>query len=171
VEVADQANEISAAPQVLAAINRTGGVVTGDALFTQRERGQQITQAGGDDVFPVKNHQPGLRQAIAAVLMPPVVSAGHSPVRLPERCTQTVDCGHGRIEYRYLTARSERNADLDWPQVGQVFRLQRVVQRLKTGKLRYEVGFGVTSLPAATCAPQRLMTLIRHHWHIENRLH
>jgi predicted transposase YbfD/YdcC len=49
--------------------------------------------------------------------------------------------------------------------------LQRVRQSKKTGKLTYDVVFGITSLSSQTCSPQRLMHIIRDHWHIENRLH
>jgi predicted transposase YbfD/YdcC len=75
------------------------------------------------------------------------------------------------LEYRYLTVSSQLNDYLHWPHVGQVFRLQRVVQSKKTGKLTSTVVFGITSLTAQVCSPQRLMQLIRDHWHIENRLH
>ena len=72
---------------------------------------------------------------------------------LPESFVQTLSVGHGRIEQRYLTVSSQLNDYLDWPHLGQVFRLQRVVQRQKTGKITYQVVFGVTSLSAAECSP------------------
>ena len=40
-------NEISAAPKVLAGVELTGKVVTGDALFTQRDLSSPIVEAGG----------------------------------------------------------------------------------------------------------------------------
>jgi predicted transposase YbfD/YdcC len=171
IEVENKANEITAAPRLLEAVDLHGCVVTGDAIFTQRSLCEQIVESGGDYVFPVKDNHPKLRQAIADLFMPAEVSAGHSPVRLPETHAQTLNHGRGRTEYRYLTASSQLNDYLDWPHLGQVFRLQRVVQHRKTGKLTYEVVFGITSLSAADCSPDRLLQLIRQHWHIENRLH
>lgn len=171
VEVENKANELTHAPQVLDRLDLDGCVVTGDALFTQRELCDQIVQAGGDYLFPVKDNQPNLRREIAELFMPAPVRPGQGRVQLPETCIQTDDCGHGRIEQRYLTVSTHLNAYLDWPHVGQVFRLQRVVKRQKTGHLTYEVVFGVTSASAEACPPQRLMQLIRQHWHIENRLH
>ena len=85
--------------------------------------------------------------------------------------THTLDSGHRRIECRYLTSTTQLNDYLDWPQVGQVFRVQRVVQDGKTQRLTYEVVFGVTSLTPDQVSPRRLMQMVRHHWHIENRLH
>lgn len=171
VEVERKANEIVAAPHLLAAIDLRECVVTGDAMFTQRDLCEQIVLGGGDYVFPAKGNQAHLQQAIADVFMPAAVSAAHHPIPLPESHAQTLSIGHGRIEQRYLTVSSQLNDYLDWPHLGQVFRLQRVIQRQKTGKITYQVVFGVTSLSARDCSPERLMQLLRTHWHIENRLH
>ncbi len=171
VEVDTKANEITAAPRLLEAVDLRNCVVTGDAMFTQRSLCAQIVLAGGDYVLPVKDNQPTLRRAIAQVFVPAPVTPGHSAVRLPETTAQTLNSGHGRIEHRYLTVSSQLNEYLDWPHLGQVFRLQRVVRHTNTGKLTYQVVFGVTSLTAEACSPDRLMYLLRTHWHIENRLH
>ena len=37
--------------------------------------------------------------------------------------------------------------------------------------MTYQVIFGITSLSQDQCSPQQLMTFVRSHWHIENRLH
>jgi predicted transposase YbfD/YdcC len=171
VEVGAKANEITAAPQLLEAIDLRDCVVTGDAMFTQQALCDQIVVAGGDYVLPVKDNHPTLRRAIADVFMPAPVTPGHGVVRLPETATQTLNHGRGRTEYRYLTVSAQLNSYLDWPHVGQVFRLQRVVHHTKTGQLTYQVVFGITSLTADECSPERLMHLLRSHWHIENRLH
>lgn len=171
MEVDRKANEISAAPQLLETIDLRDCVITGDAMFTQRDLCEQIVLAGGDYVLPVKANQSKMLETIAEVFVPAPVSAGHSRVDLPEACVQTLSSGHGRIEYRYLTVSSQLNNYLDWPHLGQVFRLQRVVQRQKTNKITYQVIFGVSSLTTDGCSPQHLMALVRDHWQIENRLH
>lgn len=171
VEVESKANEIVAAPKLLEALDLRDCVVTGDAMFTQRDLCEQIVLAGGDYVFPVKGNQAKLQEAIADVFMPSPVTAGHSRHILPETYAQTLSTGHGRIEYRYLTLSSQLNDYLDWPHLGQVFRLQRVVHHQKTGQITYQVVFGITSLAVEDCPPERLMQLVRQHWHIENRLH
>jgi len=171
IEVESKANEIAAAPRLLASIDLTNCVVTGDAMFTQRDLCVQIVAAGGDFVFPVKANQQSLQHAIADLFMPPEVAKGHQPIALPETFVQTTSIGHGRIEKRYLTVSSQLNAYLDFPHVKQVFRLQRVIHNQRTGKITYQVVFGITSLSAEVCPPQRLIALSRSHWHIENRLH
>ena len=60
VEVDSHENEIVAAPQVLKRLDLQGKIVTGDALLTQRKLAQQIVEARGDYVFPVKDNQPHL---------------------------------------------------------------------------------------------------------------
>jgi hypothetical protein len=57
----------------------------------------------------------------------------------------------------------------DWPHLGQVCRLERMV--ICKGKTTQEVAYAVTSLPPQEANPQRLLTLWRGHWGIENRLH
>jgi predicted transposase YbfD/YdcC len=171
VAVADKTNELGAAPHLVEALELGDCVVTGDAMFAQRDLCERIILAGGEYVFPAKANQAHLQQAIAEVFMPAPVSAGHSQMRLPEAAAHTISAGHGRLEYRYLTVSSQLIAYLDWPHLGQVFRLQRVTQTQKTGKLTYQVAFGITSLSAEECPPARLLHLIRQHWQIENRLH
>ena len=59
----------------------------------------------------------------------------------------------------------------DWEGIEQVFRLERTVQILKTGRVRHEVVYGLSSLSMQQAPLQRLLQLIRGHWGIENRLH
>ena len=61
------------------------------------------------------------------------------------------------------------NDYLDWPEVGQVFELERV--RIKGGKTEVEVVYGITSLRRQGASAEDLMGLVRGHWGIENKLH
>ena len=171
IEVDSKDNEKSSAPRLLEAIDLEGHVVTGDAMFTQRDLCDQIVQAGGDYIFPVKDNHPNMHQAIAEIFMPAPVSPGHSPISLPQTTAQTVDHARGRTEYRYLTASSQLNEYLDWPHVKQVFRLQRVVHYHQTAQVTYEVLFGISSLTTEQLTPDGVLQHVRQQWHIENRLH
>src|SRR4029079_16550217 len=55
-----KANEIVVAPQVLAQVDLTGVVVSGDAMFAHRRLNGQIVEAGGDYFGRVKDNQPTL---------------------------------------------------------------------------------------------------------------
>jgi Transposase DDE domain len=91
-------------------------------------------------------------------------------LRREERQTAAaVDKGHGRVERRTLTSTTALNAYLDWPGVGQVFRLVR--ERTAGGATTTEVAYGITSLTRAQADAGRSLALTRAHWGIENRLH
>lgn len=76
---------------------------------------------------------------------------------------------HGRVEVRRLEATASLNPYLDWPEVGQVFRIER--RRQMAGKESVEVVCGITSLSPSQAKASRLLELSRGHWNIENRLH
>jgi predicted transposase YbfD/YdcC len=171
VNVLRKENEISAAPKVLAGVDIQGKVVTGDAMFTQRELSQQIVDDGGQYLWKVKDNQPSLRADIERLFAPEKVPLGSGPLPTDFQGVTTTTKAHGRLETHTLTASSLLNATSDWPHLGQVFQLVRDVRHLKSGKTTHEVLFGVTSLSAASASPHRLLTLLRHHWAIENKLH
>ncbi len=62
--------EVATVQQVLAQVPLTDRLVTGDALLAQREVCAQVTHAGGDYLFPVKDNQPQLRADLAAAFSP-----------------------------------------------------------------------------------------------------
>jgi hypothetical protein len=61
-------NEHKAALQALGILPVTGNILTGDALFCQRDLCAAIIAAGGDYVFTVKDNQPSLAVDIRAGL-------------------------------------------------------------------------------------------------------
>ena len=61
------------------------------------------------------------------------------------------------------------NAYLDWPEVGQVFRVRR--ERTIGGHQTVEEVYGITSLKRSQADARELLRLVRQHWGIENRLH
>ncbi len=64
--VDEKTNEHKAALELLKTIVLKDCVVTGDAMFCQREICQQIIDSGGDYFVVVKDNQPSLQEAIAA---------------------------------------------------------------------------------------------------------
>jgi hypothetical protein len=74
-EVDGKTNEHKGALQLLKTIVLKGRLVTGDAMFCQRDLCQQIVDDGGHYFFVVKDNQPSLKEAIAADFRP-----GFSPL-------------------------------------------------------------------------------------------
>ena len=172
VEVDPTTNEIGAAPLVLKSLDLKGKIITGDAIFAQRDLSLLIGQAGGDFVWTVKDNQPTLRADIEKLFEPDVsLVKGFSSGPTDERRAQTVNKGHGRIETRTLTVTSQLQETSDWPYLAQVFRLERVARLTARGVTRQETVYGLTSLSATQASPERLSQLVRTHWQIENGLH
>ena len=58
-------NEITAALALLKGLPLEGSIITGDAIFCQREICRTVTEGKGDYLFAVKDNQPELKAAIA----------------------------------------------------------------------------------------------------------
>lgn len=160
--------ELTVAPALLDRLAWHDRVLTGDALFCQRELCQQVRDAGGDYVLAVKANQPALHEAIQFLFDPPA-DAGGLPLR-DRRAAQTLDYGHGRIlERRVLTASTDLAGYLDWPGHAQVLRIERTW--IEHDQAHRAVRYAITSLAPERADVARLLALKRDHWGIENGLH
>lgn len=169
VWVDEKANESTAAPDLLAQANLAGKVVTGDAMFTQRDLSLDVVAGGGDYVWQVKDNQPTLHQAIIRLFEPETLSAGHGSLHTDFRSARQFNTGHGRLECRTLTTSGLLQGYCDWPHLSQAFRLER--RRQSRAVSTTDVVYGITSLRLEVASPQTLLTLTRRHWTIENQLH
>jgi len=162
--VDDKTNEIAVVLPLLQGLVLEGRIFTMDALLTQRAVATTITAAGGDYVLIAKENQPQLHADIKLVFTDP-------PLDDEQPRVETVDSGHGRIEHRRLTVSSALVGYTDWPGLQQVFQLERRTILKKTGEVRGETVYGLTSLAPARADAARLLRLTRQHWTIENRAH
>jgi predicted transposase YbfD/YdcC len=167
----DKENEIVVAPKLLKCLDLRNKIVTGDAMHTQRALSIQIVEAGGDFVWIVKDNQAKTRQAIEQLFAPekPVAGLGCPPMDF--QSSQTIEKQAGRVEERRITVSSLLNDYLDWPHLGQVFKLERRFTSLATGEVKTEVQYGLTSLTSKQASPKRLLSIVRSEWSIENGLH
>lgn len=166
-DVGEKENEISALKPLLTPQMVKGRIFTLDAMHTQRELCAQIHRLLGDYLLIAKDNQPTLREDIADLFEDP------APDRQRWQQAETWDKAHGRIEHRHITCSPDLNDwfGKQWEGIEQVFRIKRTVQILKTGNVRHEVVYGISSLSMKRVPPQRLLRLDRDHWGIENRLH
>ena len=51
------------------------------------------------------------------------------------------------------------------------FRIERERRNVKTGKVEHETVHGLTSLPPEQATAELVLSLVRGHWSIENRVH
>lgn len=167
----DKENEIVVAPKLLKCLDLRDKVVIGDAMHTQRQVSAQIVEAGGDFVWIVKDNQANTRQAIELLFAPEKPVPGLGCPAMDFESAQTNEKQAGRIETRQITVSSLMNDYLDWPYLGQVFKLERRFTILATGEVDSEVQYGLTSLTRKKANPEKLLAIVRSEWGIENGLH
>jgi predicted transposase YbfD/YdcC len=172
VAYAGKGYEPQAAPQVLKSMDLREKVIMGDALHTQREVSSQIVEAGGEYIWFAKGNQPKLEEDIRLWFEPdvrPIPGMNFPPKDLES--ARTTSKGHGRLERRTLTVSSQLKDFLNWPYLEQVFKLERHSISLKTGEIRDQTVYGLTSLAREEIAPAELLAMLRSYWGIENGLH
>lgn len=174
VAIENKQAELTVAPQLIEQLDWQGRVLTGDAMFCQRNLCSQVVKAGGDYLFVVKGNQATLQDNIAQLFEPPsqaeVERIGfQAPAPLEIQEAKEVDKAHGRIEVREIKVSSELADYVQWPYLAQVFEIKRDWH--SKGEWHSEVHLGITSLPASITEPLDLLRLKRQHWGIENKLH
>lgn len=80
LQVEEKANELTVAPTLLAQLDLRGVVVTGDAMFAQRNLSVQIVAAGGDYLWKVKDNQMELLDGIKTLCDPPPLTKSEAPL-------------------------------------------------------------------------------------------
>jgi predicted transposase YbfD/YdcC len=163
--------ELTAAPTLVARLDWTGCVLTGDALYCHADLCETVMDADGDYLLIVKENQATLLRAITT-LFASRADVALRAASLPAwdmRAATTVDKGHGRLEVRQLVASTALNGYLAWPGLAQVVRVERTWR--ERGERKTAVRYAITSLPPAVADAQRPLVLVRGHWQIENGLH
>jgi predicted transposase YbfD/YdcC len=167
-------NEIVAAPRALQEVSLSGKIVTGDALHTQRAISAQIVERGGDYLWPVKENQPRLYEDIQRLFAPDQPKPGFGKITTDFLSASKVNLGHGRLEKRSIQTSAMLNDYLDWPGLGQVYRLERKFSWIRQGKVyktSCEIEYGITSLSRDQASPSKVLRVRRKHWLVETGLH
>ena len=161
LRVPDDTTEVTQVAALLAGIDLTGVVVTGDAAHAQHSTAAHLTQQrGGACALTVKGNQPSLLAQIVAALPAATPGTEH---HLEE------DRSKGRIVRRCIWVAPATG--VEFPGAAQVFRIRRDTFDHQGNHLRKEIVHGVTSLTTEQATPMVLARLIRHHWGIENKIH
>jgi Transposase DDE domain. len=158
--------------QVAATTDLTGWVLTQDAGHTNRATARFIVdELHAHYVMIAKGNTPKIYAKLNAL-----------PWETTPIAHTTTDTGHGRRETRTIRV-LDAPEDLDWPHAQQVFLIERTVERtvyrrdkkskkLKKTRVKHCVAaLGMTSMNPAQAGPEHLMTYVRNHWAIENKIH
>lgn len=136
----------------------TGVVITADTLHTTRDHARYVTGRGGHYVFIVKKQ---LRRLHALL---------HRLDWTPAEVWASNDTGHGRTEHRVVQVLPAPE-NTDFPGAAQIFRITRERIDHSSGNHQTHTCLGITDLNPTQATPAQIATLLRGHWHIENRLH
>ena len=155
-------NEIGMAIPLLDAIDIQDKDITADALLTQRKLADYLClERKAHYHFTVKGNQPGLFRDIKLYFQDrqePDFIAYDPP-------------DHGRIETRKIWTTNELNAYLDFPHVRQAFLIERESIEKKSGEYSHDIAYGITSRTPQQADAQRVLSINRGHWTIENSCH
>ncbi len=133
---------------------RFGKTITTDALLTQRTLASYLFKDRcAHYVFTVKDNQPSLLADIRLFFEDRGQPDFSEPFTLV----------HGRIERRSIWPTTELNDYLDFPDVGQVFAIERQGTDKKSGKVSTEIVYGITSHRPETADAERLLVFNRAH--------
>jgi len=162
-QIPGKTNEIPMVAALVADLRAAGHdpatlVFTLDALHTQHRTATLLHTAGAGYLLTVKANQPGLRGSIRDRVN------AERPSRSSARSR-----GHGRTEERFIEVAPATG--ITFPGATQVFRVTRYTGGLDGQRARKEVVHGITNLTCGEADPDRLATLIRGHWAIENSIH
>ena len=134
-----------------------GAVISADQMHTQRKHVQKIGKAGAYFLFTIGGNQEKLFDAADA--LPWRAIAGES---------WTVDRGHGRIDVRTVKTFPPTPQILEkWPEVRQVFLVERYSYGTDGELLGAVAVLGITSLPPGQAGAADLLAYLRGHWSIE----
>lgn len=168
-KVDTKSNEITAVPELLKLLFIKGCVVTVDALNCQKDIAQTIIDQQADYVFALKANHPQLHQDVvdwfAWAQARDFRDVSHS-------FHQTVTKEHGRLEIRRCWAIHDPLALESmgyyegWAGLRSVVMVQR--ERRFATSHQTETVYYLSSLPADA---QRLLTVSRAHWSVENTFH
>jgi predicted transposase YbfD/YdcC len=166
VSTSEKSNEITAIPELLAALNLEGATVTIDAMGTQHAIAEAIVKAGANYVLAVKDNQPGLAEGVRRWF------AAAQDGRLESSYWEHVehDKGHGRLETRVCRVADDiawlAGTGQHWAGIERLVLLERT--REQGGKTSTESCYYISSKAVKAAEMARL---IRAHWGIENQLH
>lgn len=168
VKVDEKSNEITAIPQLLEALEVDGCIVTIDAMGCQTEIADKIIEREADYVLALKENQGNLYEDVVR-LFDDLQGSQYKAYEFDY--DKSINKDHGRIEIRQCwtisdpTILQHLRGFANWKNLATVSRIR--AERQIGEERSCEDRFHITSCSGA----KRVLTAVRSHWGIENRLH
>ena len=160
----EEGGETAAVLAVLEDVGIRGSVITVDALHTTRNTADAIVRThGADYLFTVKGNAPETFETLKETNWER--DAQRPFTDIPQKTL------HGRWDTRSIECISPLDNLFTIPHVKQMFRVTRERKHVRSGKTSVEHAYGITSLSHEEASPERLLSLNRGHWAIENKNH
>ncbi|GAA1181237.1 hypothetical protein GCM10009664_54230 [Kitasatospora gansuensis] len=159
LRVPSKTNEITCFTAMLAPYDLAGVTVTADGLHTQRAHVRLLVEEKkAHYLLVVKANQPELHRTLRSLPWKDVTARRYDR-----------EASYGRRETR--VTRAVTGLGLDFPHAVQAARILRYRTDLKAGTVSRQILYAISDLTSQQASPQRLGTLARSQWTIENRLH
>lgn len=158
--VPNKKSEIQSMQPFLNKINIKNTIVTADALHTLKDFGVYLKENNSNYVFIAKGNK---KKLIERFKMLDIKN---------NYCDyfETRELSHGRYETRKIYLVSYLPFWFCFKSAEQGFIVERERVNQKTGKKEFESHFGITGLMFHQAKAKEIMTLLRSHWTIENRV-
>jgi predicted transposase YbfD/YdcC len=154
--LAKEGGEAAAALTLLELLQLKGRIVTADALHCRTDTAKAILARKADYVLAVKNNQPKLLKAAKTAI-------AQARRRKGRKSAKRKELSHGRREGRMAFVTSAKSQETTFPGL-KAFAMIRSKRGAEKTVERYY-------LLSRHLHPARLLTAVREHWGIENRLH
>lgn len=166
LKVDDKTNEITAIPKLLEMLQLKDATVTIDAMGCQRNIAERIVKRQGHYVFSLKGNQSTLHEDIQTYMDDMISNDSTEKYDYYE----TIEKSHGRIEIRKCWSCWDIDWLIrhhDWAGLSSMAAVE--CTRTVNGKTTTERRYFISSHSGRQA--QKIATLIRNHWRVENQLH
>lgn len=166
VACADKSNEITAIPELLRLVDIRGGIVTIDAMGTQKAIAAQIVDQKADYVLALKGNQETLHDAVIDY-MDQLVDNDFAGAGVRQHTT--TETGHGRDEtrcYFHMPVPADLPHRNQWKGLNSIGLV--ISACVRDGQETIEKRHYISSLPVGV---KRFAHAVRSHWSIENSCH
>jgi predicted transposase YbfD/YdcC len=166
LKVDSKTNEITAIPKLLEMLELKEATVTIDAMGCQKDIAQKIIEKQGHYVFSLKGNQGTLQEEVRTFMDDRIINGPASSYDYYE----TTEKSHGRIEIRKCWSCGEvdwLNQRQQWAGLSSLAAVEctRIINDKSSTERRYFIS------SHSGRQAQKIATLVRNHWRIENELH
>ena len=163
-------NEITVGPKMLETLDIRDAIITADAMSCQVGFVTAVIAGGADYCLSLKGNQDRSWSEVSHLF-----ATTHEDQI--ETYTAETELAHGRIECRSVSvirgALLSKTITAKWPLLaeGSIVRVRRFTENKRSGKKTGEDSFYITSILPLAGAAEKMHSIIRSHWAVENNLH